>query len=74
MNASDGRYQIGMSAWRWGHDPDNRLDYLYHLLDLMDYTTTEHMIEGEGLMEKITSSKDRPLRLIDMFVKSATRP
>lgn len=64
---SDDRYLIGTFPVNgWGSD--GRLDYLFHILDLMDYTppnrTKQSKLDGPLLKE--TSAQDNPLRVVDM--------
>ena len=51
-----------------GLEPDGRLDYLYHLLDLMEHTTLDSLSDDsvdEGSRDG-GRGEDRPLRVIDM--------
>ena len=66
--ASDCRSLIGAFPQEQGTEPDGRLDYLYHLLDLMEHTTLDGL--NDASVDK--GSRDggreehRPLRVIDM--------
>lgn len=64
---SDDRYLVG--SFPPESRPDGRLDYLYHLLDLMEYTPSEeggNDIPVNGSAVDGGLDKDRPLRVIDM--------
>jgi hypothetical protein len=55
---------------RSGQGIDGRLDYLYHLLDLMEYIPKEDTAAKESTVDDVSSrevsAEDRPLRVVDM--------
>jgi hypothetical protein len=68
-SASDDRYLIGASLQEYGPEPNGRLDYLYHLLDLVEHTpsTTDSDVTPVNKdSAKEGFEKDHPLRVIDM--------
>jgi hypothetical protein len=55
---------------RSGQGIDGRLDYLYHLLDLMEYVPNDDAVAKESTVDDVSSrevsAEERPLRVIDM--------